>query len=380
MATSSMAWPAALPAERAKTIPWTIWACAAAVTSVAIGGHWDIAWHRAIGRDEFWTPPHIAIYSCGVLAGVACAWLILRTSFFGGDRAGTVSIWGLRAPLGAFIIAWGGTMMLTSAPFDDWWHSAYGLDTKILSPPHMLLVAGILSVKAGTLLLIMGAMNRSASRALNWLFLYVGAMMLVTLSVSVMELSNRVQQHSAMFYRATAIVAPAALVALGTASRMRWGGSIAAGIYTLFMMALIWILPLVPAEPKLGPVYYPVTHLVPPYFPVLLIAPALAMDWWRQRYGAKAWALGALFLAVLLLVEWPFASFLNSEYARNWFFGSHYFGYYQRPDSLQRLHKFAVVEKTPAEFAWRMAQALLAAVAASWLGLRWGRWMGSVAR
>jgi hypothetical protein len=380
MATSPITWPAAVAAERADSIPWPIWACVAAVTSVTIGGHWDIAWHRAIGRDEFFTPPHLAIYFCGVLAGLACAWLILRTSFFGGDRTGTVSIWGLRAPLGAFIIAWGGTMMLTSAPFDDWWHNAYGLDTKILSPPHMLLVAGIIAVKSGTLLLIMGAMNRSSSRALNWLFLYVGGMMLVTLMVSVMELSNRVVQHTAMFYRAVSIVAPATLVALGTASRIRWGASLAAGLYMGFLMLMIWILPLVPAEPKLGPVYFPVTHLVPPYFPVLLIAPALAMDWYRQRGGSSALVLGLLFAGVLLAVEWPFADFLMSEYARNWFFGSHYLGYYAHPKSYQRLNEYAVMEKTSAEFAWKLAQAFLAATVMAWLGLRWGRWMRSVVR
>jgi len=32
--------------------------------------------------------------------------------------------------------------MLASAPFDDWWHNAYGLDVRIISPPHMVLAAG----------------------------------------------------------------------------------------------------------------------------------------------------------------------------------------------------------------------------------------------
>lgn len=27
--------------------------------------------------------------------------------------------------------------MITSAPFDKWWHNAYGLDTKVVSPPHV---------------------------------------------------------------------------------------------------------------------------------------------------------------------------------------------------------------------------------------------------
>ena len=51
--------------------------------------------------------------------------------------------WGFRAPLGAWVCIWGAFAMLTSAPFDDWWHNAYGLDVKILSPPHVVLAAGI---------------------------------------------------------------------------------------------------------------------------------------------------------------------------------------------------------------------------------------------
>ena len=35
----------------------------------------------------------------------------------------------------------------TSAPLDDWWHRAYGLDVKILSPPHMVLAAGMMAVQ-----------------------------------------------------------------------------------------------------------------------------------------------------------------------------------------------------------------------------------------
>lgn len=373
--------PVELSTTRAEAIPWTIWACVAAVTSVMVGGHWDIAWHRAIGRDEFWTPPHMAIYFCGVLAGLACASLILRTSFGGGDRTGTVSIWGLRAPLGAFLIAWGGVLMLTSAPFDDWWHAAYGLDTKILSPPHMVLVTGILAVETGTLLLILGAMNRSGHALLQWMFLYVGGAMMVTLMVSVLELSSRVVQHSAGFYRAMAIVAPAALLAVGTASRHRWGVTMVASVYTASLMLMIWILPLVPAEPKLGPVYYPVTHLVPPYFPPLIVVPALLMDWYRQRAGkASAIVLGLIFVAALLLVQWPFASFQMTEYARNWFFGAHYYGYYVGEQSFQRRHLFAPVEKTQAEFAWKLAQAVVIAMVMSRLGLSWGRWMRSVVR
>src|SRR2546426_10794623 len=94
------------PAVRARAIPWYLWCSALAVTSAYIGGYWDISWHRSIGRDSFWSAPHLAIYACGVLAGISSAYLIFATTF-GGDRREaalrdvSVRIWGLGGPIGA---------------------------------------------------------------------------------------------------------------------------------------------------------------------------------------------------------------------------------------------------------------------------------------
>src|SRR5574339_1002450 len=99
------------PTARERTmLPWYLWAAAAAVTSAYIGGYWDISWHRSIGRDTFWSPPHMAIYACGVLAGLSAAYLIFAATFGRNSPLNTVSvnIWGFRGPLGAFICAWGG--------------------------------------------------------------------------------------------------------------------------------------------------------------------------------------------------------------------------------------------------------------------------------
>src|SRR6184192_1302671 len=63
-----------------RATPWYVWCAVLAVTSAMVGTHWDISWHRSIGRDTFWTPAHIAIYMCGVLAGVSCGFLILSTT------------------------------------------------------------------------------------------------------------------------------------------------------------------------------------------------------------------------------------------------------------------------------------------------------------
>src|SRR5437899_6434500 len=165
------------------------------------GVHWDISWHRSIGRDTFWTPAHVDIYFCGILAGISCGYLILSTTLRGDSplRKSSVTLWGFRGPLGAFIAAWGGIAMLTSAPFDDWWHNAYGLDVKILSPPHMVLAAGMIAVHIGALILILGQMNRSEGVTrdrLRWLYRYVDGMILGFLYIMQVELLyRRALQH-----------------------------------------------------------------------------------------------------------------------------------------------------------------------------------------
>src|SRR5579871_2810201 len=79
---ASPAWSASQTAvlgkERAATVgasvPWYVWWGVLAVTSASIGGAWDVSWHRSIGRDTFWTPAHMAIYACGVIAAVICGY------------------------------------------------------------------------------------------------------------------------------------------------------------------------------------------------------------------------------------------------------------------------------------------------------------------
>src|SRR5947199_1450852 len=108
---------------RSKTagVPWYLWCGALAVTSASIGGAWDVAWHRSIGRDTFWTPAHLAIQACGLLAAVVGLWLVAQCTLNRDPemRAASVSILGLRAPLGIFLAGWGGLAMITSAPFDN---------------------------------------------------------------------------------------------------------------------------------------------------------------------------------------------------------------------------------------------------------------------
>jgi ABC-type Fe3+-siderophore transport system permease subunit len=150
-------------------------------------------------------------------------------------------------------------------------------------------------------------------------------------------------------------------------------------------MSLVWILPLFPAEPKLGPVYTQVTHFIPPEFPLLLVIPALAIDLvlWRGRTWSRwvrSMAAGSAFLVIFATVQWPFANFLMSPLARNWFFGTHYFDYNSRPTSAYQQYRFLVVEKTAGQFWAEMAIAVVCAIVMTRLGLAWGEWMRRVRR
>lgn len=374
------------------SVPWYVWVGVLAVTSSTIGGVWDVSWHRSIGRDTFWTPAHLAIYACGVLAGVVGVWLTLKCTF-GSDqtmRDASVSILGLRAPLGVFLAGWGGLAMLTSAPFDNWWHSAYGLDVKIVSPPHTLLILGIRAVEMGMLFLILAAMNRAAEsgaanfKPLQILFLYLGGLIVDGQMFFLQEYTWDIALHQALAYIALAIGVPMTFAALSEASRFRWAATAAAGVYTALIIGEILILPLVAAEPKLGPVYFPVTHLVPAKFPILILVPALALDLlWQRTKNWKSWQIalvsGVVFVAVLTAVEWPFANFLMSKASENRFFGSIYFDYNARPESFDRMRRFYTPDSGMTLWLG-LARASAYAAISTWVGLAFGRWMRGVQR
>ena len=373
-----------------KSVPWPIWCMIAGIASSMIGGHWDISWHMSIGRDTFWTPAHIMIQMNGVLVGIACAYMILTTTFGGDATAQSVSvkIWGFRGPLGAFIATWGCIAMLTSAPFDNWWHNAYGLDVKILSPPHTLLSLGSFAIKVGALALMAGVINRageSARRTLTWLFVFVGADCVVQLGTMLTDATWPVNLHNAGCYLAVAIGIPPVLVGAACGLGRRWACTLVAGTYTIILLAFEWILPLIPAQPKLGPVYQNITHLVPLHFPLLLIVPALMLDLlWNKTEQWGRWKLaavsGPVFLLSFLAAQWPFANFLMSPAARNWFFGMAYFAYFDPARLLYDPYKFQVAESTPGIIWKTMAAALVVSVITTRLGLSWGDWMRRMRR
>ena len=366
---------------------WPLWFALGSSLAAAFGVHWDIAWHRSIGRDAFWTPPHVAIYSAAVLAAIAALAQIVPATFGRRDEhPAAVRVLGFRGPLGAFISAWGGVTMLASAPFDDWWHNAYGLDVKILSPPHIVLAVGLLALHLGALVMLAGAMNRSTGRrrrTLETLLLIVGGNMVVALMTLFMEKTVRPFMHLGSFYLIVGLCVPVLLAAVKGATGRRWAATTVTLAYSIFLLALLWTFPLVPAQPKLGPVLVPVTNLIPPEFPLLLLPAALALDAWlwrrRDRPGSATVTTGALlFTAIFFVCQWPFATFLMSTHARNFFWGARYFSFWMPPVAYYRRYLF-FPESGVLTAGW-----MLAAVVGTGLsiaaGRAAGRWLARLRR
>jgi len=283
-----------LPSIRVESVPWYVWSAVLAVTSTTVGLYWDISWHIGIGRDTFWTPAHLAIQFGAVITGLSCAYLILHTTFAGNSasRVNSVRIWGLRGPLGAFIAAWGGFCMLTSAPFDNWWHNSFGLDVMILSPPHVVLILGIFAMGFGGLVLTTSQMNLSTGGGrykLNRMLLYSGSLLLSLLFMLGLEYSDQTLMHSAIYYRVLGMIAPVVLVGIGRASGRPWAATTLAAMYTGLWLAGNWTFPLFPAQAKLGPVFTPITHMVPLGFPVLVLPGAIVLDLVLDRLAAVSY-------------------------------------------------------------------------------------------
>jgi hypothetical protein len=372
------------PAVAVGRVPWFLYAVLFASTCVIVGVIWDISWHRTIGRDTFWTSAHLAIYLGGIVAGLTCGWLALRATF-GRDveaSAATVRFWGFRAPFGAWVCIWGAFAMLTSAPFDDWWHNAYGLDVKILSPPHALLAAGIAAIQCGAMLMALAWQNRSVAsrRRLGQLFLFGAGLLLILAGILASEYLDRWHMHRSLFYEVSAGVFPFFLVSAGRASIARWPATMTTLVYAGVMWVMLVVLPLFHGQPLLGPIYVHLDRFMPPDFPLLLFVPAVCIDLAMRRVRDHDWRLslivGVVFVAAFLAAQWPFADFLMSPWARNWIFATNRLPYQADLTAQQQWHVLQ-----PAD-ALRVGIpiAVVLACLSTRLGLWWGNWMSRIQR
>lgn len=189
------------------------------------GTYWDDAWHTDRGRDAFSSPPHVALYA-GVVVGLAVAIRWARRERHGGPW------WRAAFPGRRMAVAcWGALAVLVSAPVDEFWHSAYGRDAVLWSPPHLLAISGSVALLAG---LVLG-MEPGTTRAQLGAALALGAFL-----VPVMEYEADVPQFAAALYLPVVVLGlslgrPVIVAAVGG----RWPLTAAAVPYTAFRMLAV---------------------------------------------------------------------------------------------------------------------------------------------
>jgi hypothetical protein len=378
------------------SIPVYILATVFSSFCVITGLIWDICWHISIGRDGLLSPPHLIIYLGAVVAGLFSGYEILRKTFWGSadEKAGSVKIWGFfYSSLGALFCVWGAIAMLTSAPFDDWWHNTYGLDVTILSPPHTVLLLGMIGIQFGAMISVIAISNqfktshsRTTTNKLFTLFALSAGFLLTIWFTLLSEELGRMESHRSSYYIYAAFAFPLLLFATGRAVRHKWTITAVTAVYTVMMLGTLWIIPLFPAEPKLGPVLNHIDHYQAFQFPLLLIIPAIVLDLIRAKLThLNDWILslilGITFIAVFFIVQWFMGGFLmESPYARNWFFGSDSWYFGNNPDFEFR-YKFAPwMLESNSELIQGLGIALAGSVISTRIGLSWGNWMHKIHR
>lgn len=265
----------------------------AAVAGVValLGVYWDDSWHTDTGRDDFWIPPHMTLYSGVLVAALAvAAWGVTSWRSQGWGLRGLVQV--LRDP--ALLLAGiGGLATLASAPLDDLWHRMFGRDAVIWSPPHLLAVVATFALTVG---LLAGLANTSG-RLANPARVIAGAGVLGALQVPVLEYDSDVPQFDAVWYLPVATLGlAAAFVILHDllGSRRQLLG--AAALYTVFRLGVVGFLAALDHS----------LTVVPPVLVVLLLVLGVT-----SRAGGMARQLALL--GLLTPVTWWLASLPQSQ-------------------------------------------------------------------
>jgi hypothetical protein len=265
-------------------LPLLALAFAGALAALA-GGYWDDAWHTERGRDTFFIAPHIAIYAGIATAGAALAlWALLAAR-----RRGLSAVLAHR-PLALALVSVAVT--LASGPIDDVWHRAFGRDSVIWSPPHMLGIAGTLGLGAA----ILAELATWPQRWARALTIVAGALVLASAGFSTVEYDTDVPQFDeALYLPVLGFSASIGLLLVRAAAIGRWAATWSAAVYTAFIGVVGVFLTLV--------------GFPPPALP-LLVAPAIVVD----VAAARRWpplASGAAFAAALHAAYVPVRNWLG---------------------------------------------------------------------
>jgi hypothetical protein len=146
-----------------------------------LGFGWDVQWHTDVGPDTFFTAPHLVLYGGVAIAGLTCLAMVLLTTMYArrgatAALAGTTPILGgvFRGPLGYITGGFGALFFLLFGLMDQWWHTLYGFDVTLVSPPHVGLILSIMVTMAGCLMALAWHVRTAGGKPLGRLLAAAG--------------------------------------------------------------------------------------------------------------------------------------------------------------------------------------------------------------
>ncbi len=132
------------------TLLWIYFLVAIGVALQVGAANWDIIWHGVVNVESFFTPPHTILYSGVGLSLIATFAGILFSIRQKTSLKKPYSIY-YKIPNPLKLIALGCLVEVFSGQFDNWWHANFGFDG-LLSPPHLMLISGMLLSILGALI------------------------------------------------------------------------------------------------------------------------------------------------------------------------------------------------------------------------------------
>jgi hypothetical protein len=136
--------------ELSSKLLWVYFLVSMGVALQVGAANWDIIWHGVVNVESFFTPPHSVLYS-----GVGLSLIATVAGIIFSIRHHTP----IMRPFSAYhkipnplkLIALGCLVEVFSGQFDNWWHTNFGFDG-LLSPPHLMLISGMLLSIIGALI------------------------------------------------------------------------------------------------------------------------------------------------------------------------------------------------------------------------------------
>ncbi|WP_312024920.1 hypothetical protein [Kibdelosporangium aridum] len=267
-----------------------------------VGLTWDIQWHTDVGPDTFFTMPHLFLYSGSAVAGIASLVVVLMTTAaqrrgrdinpIVGGRA--VGVFGrtFSAPVGYLISGIGAASFLLYGLWDQWWHSLYGFDAVIASPPHIGLLLSISITMVGAVMIF------AVARDHRWgMYGTVGsaAVLLSFSMVTVLGLQALPRGTVNPVNIGVAFMSVLILI-MGAGAVARRGGALAVALVVAVIQAVFWWF-----SPWAAEVYADATGLpmrdyidgvpaLPSMIPMCLLIVALAVEVLGK---VPAWVAGA---------------------------------------------------------------------------------------